>query len=134
MLRSPLRIARVRKIKGAIAPANPRQYTKTAVESNGLPFPRSKASSKKKMAQKTYVSNRKGFTPYDSVSFRNSRIVSSATMPATTANTETGARRISTSTIGISTTAVAIRLIKKMFGLKDGGAIITSAARESVFP
>ena len=38
--------------------------------------------------------------------------MSSATTPATTASTGTGARKMSASTIGIRTTAVAMRLSK----------------------
>src|ERR1035438_1098999 len=55
-------------------------------------------------------------------------MVSSATMAATTANTGTGARKISASTIGIRTTAVAMRLSKGVV-LRDSAAPFKIFAR-----
>src|SRR5215472_3929859 len=61
-------------------------------------------------------------------------MVSSAMTPATMASTGTGARRMSTNTIGISTTAVATRLSKgSVVAGKVGGAIITRGMSEVAF-
>ena len=60
-------------------------------------------------------------------------MVSSATIPAKMASTGTGARRISSSTTGISTTAVAIRFSKGVLDALKDRAIITRAGTGAVF-
>src|SRR5271169_2230362 len=97
---------------GAIAAANARATRNFPVEGNGVSPLALTARTRKNDPVKRYVGRRSGCTPYDSVRFRNSTMVSRATMAATAANTGTGARRMSASTIGMRTTAVAMRFNK----------------------
>ena len=52
LLRSSFFMARVRKMNGASAEANPTQYTNTAVESRGLSLPKFRPSKTKKITVK----------------------------------------------------------------------------------